>query len=285
MAPPSQKKRRLEDGMRGKTERPKKRFRKQTEYHSSSEDSNAEDEGGFAAVNLDDSDEGIKVHPARKAKRKSAEQRKKKEDVHGEADAQDQDREDSANEGSEQGEDLSDDDDDDDDANTAGTGANRKRASKRNDPEAFSTSISKILSTKLSQSARKDPVLSRSKQATDTSTSLADEKLERKAKAKLRAERREDLERGRIKDVLGLNSGTAGEIAEEEKRLRKIAQRGVVKLFNAIRAAQVKGEQAAREERKKGTIGMANREEKVNEMSKQGFLDLIGGKKKATAVQ
>merc|ERR1711964_462160 len=56
-----------------------------------------------------------------------------------------------------------------------------------------------------------------------------------KAKAKLRAERREDLERGRIKDVLGLNSGTAGEIAEEEKRLRKIAQRGVVKLFNAIR--------------------------------------------------
>merc|ERR1712000_439307 len=114
MAPPSQKKRRLEDGMRGKTERPKKRFRKQTEYHSSSEDSNAEDEGGFAAVNLDDSDEGIKVHPARKAKRKSAEQRKKKEDVHGEAHAQDQDREDSADEGSEQGEDLSDDDDDDD---------------------------------------------------------------------------------------------------------------------------------------------------------------------------
>ncbi|KAK5270010.1 pre-60S ribosomal particles component [Exophiala xenobiotica] len=285
MAPPSQKKRRLEDGMRGKTERPKKRFRKQSEYHSSSEDSNAEDEGGFAAVSLDDSDEGIKARSTPKTKRKSAEQRKKKDGVHSEADAQDQDREDSADQESEQDENISDDDDDDDDANTAGTGANRKRASKRNDPEAFSTSISKILSTKLSKSARKDPVLSRSKQATDTSTSLADEKLERKAKAKLRAERREDLERGRIKDVLGLNSGKAGEIAEEEKRLRKIAQRGVVKLFNAVRAAQVKGEQAAREERKKGTIGIAHREEKVNEMSKQGFLDLIGGKKKTTAVQ
>ncbi|KAK5462754.1 pre-60S ribosomal particles component [Exophiala xenobiotica] len=284
MAPPSQKKRRLEDGMRGKTERPKKRFRKQSEYHSSSEDSNAEDEGGFAAVSLDDSDEGIKARSTPKTKRNSAEQRKKKDGVHGEADAQDQDREDSADEESEQDENISS-DDDDDDPNTSGTGANRKRASKRNDPEAFSTSISKILSTKLSKSARKDPVLSRSKQATDTSTSLADEKLERKAKAKLRAERREDLERGRIKDVLGLNSGKAGEIAEEEKRLRKIAQRGVVKLFNAVRAAQVKGELAAREERKKGTIGMAHREEKVNEMSKQGFLDLIGGKKKATAVQ
>ncbi|KAK7902674.1 pre-60S ribosomal particles component [Exophiala xenobiotica] len=285
MAPPSQKKRRLEDGMRGKTERPKKRFRKQSEYHSSSEDSNAEDEGGFAAVSLDDSDEGIKARSTPKTKRKSAEQRKKKDGVHGEADAQAQaqDREDSADEESEQDENTSS-DDDDDDPNTSGTGANRKRASKRNDPEAFSTSISKILSTKLSKSARKDPVLSRSKQATDTSTSLADEKLERKAKAKLRAERREDLERGRIKDVLGLNSGKAGEIAEEEKRLRKIAQRGVVKLFNAVRAAQVKGEQAAREERKKGTIGIAHREEKVNEMSKQGFLDLIGGKKKTTAV-
>jgi hypothetical protein len=95
----------------------------------------------------------------------------------------------------------------------------------------------------------------------------------------MKAERREDLDRGRIKDVLGLNSGQAGEIAEEEKRLRKVAQRGVIKLFNAVRAAQVKAEQAAKEERKKGTIGMSNREEKVNEMSKQGFLELIAGKK------
>jgi len=69
-------------------------------------------------------------------------------------------------------------------------------------------------------------------------------------------------------------------LTEEEKRLRKIAQRGVVKLFNAVRAAQVKAEQTAKEELKKGTIGMAHREEKVNEMSKQGFLDLIGGGKK-----
>jgi len=122
-------------------------------------------------------------------------------------------------------------------------------------------------------------VLSRSREAAATSASLADDRLDRKAKAKLRSERKEERERGRDKDVLGLNSGKAGELAEEEKRLRKIAQRGVVKLFNAVRAAQVKGEQAAKEERKQGTIGMSHREEKVNEMSKQGFLDLIGGNK------
>jgi hypothetical protein len=42
----------------------------------------------------------------------------------------------------------------------------------------------------------------------------------------------------------------------------------------------VKGEEAARQARKQGTVGVVNREEKVNEMSKQGFLDLINGKNK-----
>ncbi|KAJ9636529.1 uncharacterized protein PV06_01574 [Exophiala oligosperma] len=269
MAPLSQKKRRLEDGMRGKTDRPKKRVRKQTDYHSSSDESDAQENGQFTAVNLNDSDEETSKPTTKVKNTKPVEESEDDVDEDG-------------LEESEQADDSSADDDED---TVPGVNPKRKSTSKRNDPEAFSTSISKILSTKLSQSARKDPVLSRSKQAVETSTSLADEKLERKAKAKLRSERREDLERGRIKDVLGLNSGTAGEIAEEEKRLRKVAQRGVVKLFNAVRAAQVSSEQAAREERKKGTVGMANREEKANEMSKQGFLDLIGGKKQAAAVQ
>lgn len=276
-APLSQKKRRLEDGMRGKIERPRKRTRKQVDYHSSSEDSNGEGDGGFAAVNLDESDNETKSksQPKKKPQSRAAKQHKPRAEVEGRED-EDGDHD------SEEDDDVSS-DDHNEMQDAAGT-TKRRSTSKRNDPEAFSTSISKILSTKLSQSARKDPVLSRSKQALETSATLADEKLERKAKAKLRADRREDLERGRIKDVLGLNSGKAGEIAEEEKRLRKIAQRGVVKLFNAVRAAQVKAEQAAREERKKGTIGMSNREEKVNEMSKQGFLDLIAGKKDKDAV-
>jgi Rrp15p. len=87
------------------------------------------------------------------------------------------------------------------------------------------------------------------------------------------------MDRGRIRDVMGIKRGIAGPVAEEEKRVRKMAQRGVVKLFNAVRAAQVRGEEAAKDERKKGTIGMGEREKAANEVSKQGFLELINGKK------
>ena len=254
MAPIPSKKRKVEDGMRGKIPRPKKRVRKQREYHSSSEDSEEMSVHDFAPVNLADSgdeDENQRGHISR---------------VDNLTDASTTDR------SSDSDEDVSSVDEDEE-----SLGKQRKAISKRNDPEAFSTSMSKILSTKLSQGARRDPVLSRSREAAEVSSGIANEKLERRAKAKLRADRKEDLERGRVKDVLGVQSASTGEVAEEEKRLRKIAQRGVVKLFNAVRAAQIKGEEAAKEARKKGTVGYANKEEKVNEMSKQGFLDLING--------
>ncbi|KIW92517.1 uncharacterized protein Z519_06364 [Cladophialophora bantiana CBS 173.52] len=267
MAPLSQKKRKIEDGMRGKTERPKKRFRKQLEYHSSSD----EEDQVFAPVNLDESDE-------ERASAKISKTESKKAVPSVPDDGSDEEPADEDEDTQSQEDATSDEESMEGGLNKAGR---RKPISKRNDPEAFSTSISKILSAKLSQSTRQDPVLSRSKEAVETSVSLANERLEKKAQAKLRSDRKEELERGRVKDVLGLSSGQAGEVAEEEKRLRKIAQRGVVKLFNAVRAAQVKAEQVAKEERKKGTIGMANREEKVNEMSKQGFLDLIAGNKNA----
>lgn len=249
--------------MRGKVERPKKRFRKQKNYHSSSEDSDQGPHKKFAPVNLADSDEepesgGGLIHKGADGTDASAVGQSSDSD--GQVSLLD-----------------SDEDGDRENNNQGGT---RRLTSKRNDPDAFSTSISKILSTKLSQGTRKDPVLSRSREAAEVSSGIANEKLERRAKAKIRADRKEELERGRVKDVLGLHSGMAGEVAEEEKRLRKIAQRGVVKLFNAVRAAQVKGEEAAIEARKKGTVGYANREEKINEMSKQGFLNLINGGEK-----
>ena len=83
-----------------------------------------------------------------------------------------------------------------------------------------------------------------------------------------------------MKDVLlgtdaATGEGGAGELQEQEKRLRKTAQRGVVKLFNAVRQAQVRGEEAARNA--KGIAGRDRREEKVNEMSKEGFLELVAG--------
>ena len=170
-----------------------------------------------------------------------------------------------------------------DDSGTSSTHDTKKR--KRNDPEAFATSISKILGSKLSTSKRSDPVLSRSRAAATASHELAEARLDTKARHKLREDKRAALERGRVKDVLGVEEGAndvdkleGGETVQQtEKRLRKTAQRGVIKLFNAVRAAQVKAEQAAQEAREGGIVGIGRREERASEMSKQGFLDLLAG--------
>ena len=79
--------------------------------------------------------------------------------------------------------------------------------------------------------------------------------------------------------MLGTDAGVEGEVGamiEEEKRLRKTAQRGVVKLFNAVRQAQVRGEEARREA-KVGGGSRGRKEEKVGEMSKKGFLEMVAG--------
>lgn len=289
------KKRKVQDGMAGKVQ-PKKKFKKQAAYHSSSEDeSNDDAEDGFAPVNLLDSDaeeETTKVSKSKSnsakptEKNKSAKKPLKKTTADDEKSDESEDDDEAENDSYPEAEEGDDDDEfsDADDAfglDEDDKDGNQKKVPKRHDPSAFSTSISKILSTKLSTAARADPVLSRSKNAVQASTELANERLEQRARAKLRAEKREEQDRGRVRDVLGIERGQAGETAEEEKRLRKIAQRGVVKLFNAVRAAQVRGEEAAREEQKKGTIGMEERKKAANEVSKQSFLDLINGKKGA----
>ncbi|KAK1671280.1 Rrp15p-domain-containing protein [Colletotrichum godetiae] len=159
--------------------------------------------------------------------------------------------------------------------------------SKRNDPSAFSTFMSKILSTKLSNAKRADPVLARSAEAHQSAQAAVDQALESKARKQMRAQRKEALEKGRVRNVLvapETEETSTGEMVETERRLRKVAQRGVVKLFNAVRAAQVKAAEAEKKARKDGVVGVVRREEKINEMSKKGFLDLIasggGGLKK-----
>ncbi|KAL1902415.1 pre-60S ribosomal particles component [Sporothrix stenoceras] len=191
-----------------------------------------------------------------------------------------------------------DDDEEDDDAYNSGgdsdNGAGAAPKSKRNDPATFATSLSKILGTKLSTTRRADPVLARSADAREASRRVVDAGLEEKARRQMRLEKRAALERGRVKDVLIAtarpvsDSVTAGDAAGElnvgettttilatERRLRKVAQRGVVQLFNAVRAAQVKAAQAKKQAKAEGLIGMDKREAKVTEMSRKGFLDLI----------
>ena len=186
-----------------------------------------------------------------------------------------------------------------------------RHKSKRNDPTAFATSLSKILSTKLSTSRRADPLLVRSAEAQEASRKIVDSALETKARRRIREAKRLAMEKGRVRDVLVAGSGTekklnilTGEveeveedeksrettqhILETERRLRKVAQRGVVKLFNAVRAAQVKASEAENKARNEGVVGVKRREEKVTEMSRKGFLDLIasgGGKLKKGALE
>ena len=265
----------------GKASRPAKRSKKQLEYHSSSD----EEPSDFQAVNLGESEEDDKEPVDYKRKRSIGLQsaKGKKDGQLDNADSalpDDDDYEDEETR-SESSSDRQDDSDDSDGSMNYNIAKSKDERSipKRNDPAAFSTSISKILTTKLPASAKSDPVLSRSKSAADARSDFANEKLDRLARAKLRAEKREELDRGRIRDVMGIERGQAGLVAEEEKRLRKTAQRGVIKLFNAVRAAQVRGEEAAKSEKRKGTIGLDERAKAANEISKQGFLELIGGKK------
>ncbi|KAJ5280242.1 hypothetical protein N7478_005614 [Penicillium angulare] len=290
------KKRKVQDGMKGKTSRPKK-FRKQAAYHSSSEDEQ-DDDDNFTAVNLADSDEeeggGVSVTKSKApkpeskklkpettpaSKPKTVAKKQSRDDSEDEEEEHD-DNDDNENDDDEEN-DASGSDDDEvlSDASASEAGTKRRAVSKRNDPTAFSTSISKILATKLTSAARADPVMSRSRAASDKVNEVANEKLDNAARAKMRAEKKEELDRGRVRDVMGIERGLAGPVAEDEKRLRKMAQRGVVKLFNAVRAAQVRGEEAVKGERTKGTVGLGEREKAVNEVSKQGFLELINGKK------
>jgi Rrp15p len=284
------KKRKVQDGMSGRIQ-PKKKVRKQTNYHSSEDES--DHDGTFAPVDLLESDdEPEKAAKAAKKTNKSAskstnktskqkvieeeEEEDEEDDLVEENDEPDLDAVDNEDENDD--DDLEDEfslADEDEDEEASGS----KTVPKRHDPSAFSTSMSKILSTKLPTSARADPVLSRSKAVAQASSELANERLEQRARSKLRAEKKEEQDRGRDRDVLGIERGEAGQTAEEEKRLRKIAQRGVVKLFNAVRAAQVRGEEAAKAEQKKGTVGIEERKKAANEVSKQSFLELINGKK------
>ncbi|KAF5593307.1 RRP15-like protein [Fusarium pseudocircinatum] len=294
MAGPGNKKKRQHDGRLQRLT--KKQKRKQLrDYNSDSESEEAQE---FDAVNLLDSDDDIhnvKVDDVgdsenevsssedegavpNKPLKKTKSNAKNARDSNPEAES-DEEEDDDDDEGSE--------DDNEDSAST-----NKRKKSKRNDPNAFATSLSKILSTKLSSSKRSDPVLARSAAAHEASKAAVDSALESKAKKQMREQKKRAFEKGRVKDVLiATTNDTTGELETStseimvtERRLRKVAQRGVVKLFNAVRAAQVKAVEAEKGVKKEGVIGMKKREEKVNEMSKKGFLELIasggGGLKK-----
>ena len=149
-------------------------------------------------------------------------------------------------------------DSDIDDILRAQGGVTKKR--KRNDADAFATSMGKILSSHLTTNARKDPVLVRAKQM---QTGQDEAKLEAKARRVLKEEKRKEKERGRVRELVPKDDDQKAKKAmEKERALKSIARSGVARLYNAIRAAQVKGEEAHSAAQKEGIVGMANREAK-----------------------
>ncbi|KAF4511139.1 hypothetical protein G6O67_002962 [Ophiocordyceps sinensis] len=276
MAGHAQKKR----SMDGRLQRPSKKQKRQRKYHSDGESD--QDQQQFDAVDLLDSDadihnatiddaassssdKGASTKTRRKSKTTKVPAKKKAE-----ADSEDQ---------ADGGTDDSDLDENGQSLETRGG----KPKSKRNDPSAFANSLSKILSTKLSSSKRADPVLARSAAAHEASKAAVDGALEAKARRHLKEQKRRALEKGRVKDVLlAANGDVAGDaetstvqVLQTERKLREVAKRGVIKMFNAVRAAQVKAAEAERDVKKAGVIGINRRKEKVNELSKKGFLDLL----------
>ncbi|PON24055.1 hypothetical protein TGAM01_v207067 [Trichoderma gamsii] len=290
-----------------KSHRPTKKQRQAQAYNSDSDNEEEQEQQAFDAVNLLDSDDDIHNAPADDGadadenlssssdeetpvvKKANAENKKSKQPKRKAAQQEEDDNEDMEEAEEERSESENDDEDDDMEEFDMGE---TKTKSKRNDPTAFATSLSKILSTKLSASKRSDPVLSRSAAAHEASKAAVDIALEAKARRKLKEQKRVALEKGRVKDILvatidesGEPEMTTSDILAIEKGLRKTAQRGVIRMFNAVRAAQVQAADAEKSVRKEGVIGKNTRDEKINEMSKKGFLDLIasggGGLKKA----
>ncbi|KAJ1310210.1 hypothetical protein OPQ81_006953 [Rhizoctonia solani] len=104
-----------------------------------------------------------------------------------------------------------------------------KRKHRATSPTAFGGTLEALLATSVPNGAPPGaplalkPSIARKKN---------DEKLELKAKRVLETERKEREEKSRVQDVIG------GWDNQNERSLRKVAQRGVVHLFNAIQQAQ-----------------------------------------------
>lgn len=135
---------------------------------------------------------------------------------------------------------------------------------------SFSTALNAIVGSKLKSYDRKDPILARNK---TTLKKLESDKLEAKAKRALLSDKKDTYDKFRIKQILPSSSESEKlrEIIENDRKLKKVAQKGVVRLFNAILSTQIKTNQEIKQEK----VGDSRKEELINEISKEKFLDLV----------
>ena len=140
----------------------------------------------------------------------------------------------------------------------------------------FSSALTNILSSHLKAYDRKDPIMARNKRVIKQNEA---DKLEQKAKKAILAEKKKLLNKTRKKEIIPVaaadtNAEEIREVLEKERKLRRIAQKGVVKLFNAILSTQVKTEKEVSESL--GDVkNRSERKELITEVSKEKFFDLV----------
>ncbi|KAG0354986.1 hypothetical protein BG005_006065 [Podila minutissima] len=171
------------------------------------------------------------------------------------------------------GEDEKDSDDEEEEASDAddfeGMPAAAKKVSKKHTEENMAEAMSKILGSTLRKADASTPILARSRGA---ERKLEEEKMEAKAKKAITNEKKRLANKDRVKpDYTGM---------EYEKKLRKVATRGVVQLFNAIKAQQ----KATDDLTEKVRPITANSKDKVANLTKASFLDLLKSGTKVAAV-
>lgn len=132
--------------------------------------------------------------------------------------------------------------------------------------DKFTTAMSAILGSRVKAHDAANPILIRNKRPAQE---LEEIKAERKARKVMRAEKMQHQDKARVRDVIPKDPEEAGDVLSNEKKLRKIAQRGAVKLLNAIHSAQSAAIQNLDGPQDK------NAESAKTELSKEKFLDII----------
>lgn len=177
----------------------------------------------------------------------------------------DEDEEEDPEEDEEDEEDSSDYDGEDDEVPKL-----KKKKNLDDGSESFANAFNAIVGSRLKAYNRKDPILAKNK---TTLKKLESDKLEAKAKRLILSEKKQIHDKHRIKNLLPSadEPEKVRTIIQNERQLKKVAQKGVVRLFNAVLSTQIKTNQELGQEK----VGQAKKEELMNEISKEKFLDLV----------
>lgn len=127
--------------------------------------------------------------------------------------------------------------------------------------DKFENALTAILGSKVKAHNQDNPILIRNKRP---AKEIEEAREDAKARKALKAERLHSKDKARVRNVIPKDPEEAGDVLANEKKLRRIALRGVVKLMNAINSAQNAAIAELQGEKQEDT-----------DMSKEKFLDML----------